>query len=162
MKKIIVIGCPGSGKSSFSRALSEKTGIPLYHLDLIWHKADKTTVSREEFDASLSDILSRDEWIIDGNYHRTLPVRLAACDCVFVFDLPTDICLAGAYSRIGKQRPDLPFLEEAPDPEFFEYIRSFRLKKLPLLFEILASRPDKSVTVFFSHGEADKYIEGLP
>ena len=79
MKKVIVIGCPGSGKTTFSQRLSEKTGLPLFHLDAIWHKPDKTHITREEFDARLSDIFARDLWIIDGNYQRTLERRLLAC-----------------------------------------------------------------------------------
>lgn len=56
-EKIIVIGSPGAGKSTFSRKLSEIMGVPLYHLDMIWHKADKTNISKEEFDKKLNDIL---------------------------------------------------------------------------------------------------------
>ena len=58
MKKVIVIGCPGAGKSTFARRLRDLTGLPLFYLDRIWHKADRTTVSREEFDAALEQILS--------------------------------------------------------------------------------------------------------
>ena len=49
MKKIIVIGCPGSGKSTFSRELHERTRIPLYHLDMLFWNADKTTVEKSVF-----------------------------------------------------------------------------------------------------------------
>lgn len=66
-----MIGCPGAGKSVFSKKLAAATGLPLIHLDNIWHKTDKTTVSREEFDMRLGDIIKRDEWILDGNYVRT-------------------------------------------------------------------------------------------
>ena len=76
MKKVLVIGCAGAGKSTFARKLSEKTGLPLYYLDMIWHKADRTTVSTEEFDATLSEIMNKDQWILDGNYLRTMPLRL--------------------------------------------------------------------------------------
>ena len=82
MKKILVIGSPGSGKSTFSRRLREITGLPLFYLDLLWHKPDKTTYSREEFDRKLGELLEREAWILDGNYARTLPLRLAACDTV--------------------------------------------------------------------------------
>ena len=75
MRKAIIIGCPGSGKSTFARKLRDTTGLPLYYLDMLWHKPDKTTVPEDEFDASLQDILKRDRWIIDGNYQRTLAVR---------------------------------------------------------------------------------------
>ncbi len=83
MKKIIVIGCPGAGKSTFARKLRDATGIPLYYLDMLYHKPDKTIVKREEFDIGLNDIIKKDNWIIDGNYQRTLELRLRECDTVF-------------------------------------------------------------------------------
>ena len=58
MKKVIVVGCPGSGKSTFARKLQQKTGLPLYYLDMIWHKPDKTTVSDEEFDTRLQECVA--------------------------------------------------------------------------------------------------------
>ena len=48
-KKVIIIGSPGSGKSTFARKLRDITGLPLHYLDMIWHRPDKTTVSKEEF-----------------------------------------------------------------------------------------------------------------
>ena len=76
MDKIIIIGCPGSGKSTFVRKLNQILDYPLYHLDLIWNKPDKTTISREEFDIELEKIFKEDKWIMDGNYQRTLEKRL--------------------------------------------------------------------------------------
>ena len=72
MKKVIVIGCPGSGKSTFARELHDKTGIPLYHLDMMYWNADKTTVEKRVFLELLSAVLEKDEWIIDGNYGFTM------------------------------------------------------------------------------------------
>ena len=72
MKKNLVIGCPGSGKSTYARRLRDRTGLPLYPLDLLWHRPDKTTVSEAEFDTALAEILRKDRWIIDGNFSRTL------------------------------------------------------------------------------------------
>lgn len=88
--KILVIGSPGSGKSTFSRKLRDKMGLPLYYLDMIYHKPDRTTVTQEEFDEKLSHILTLDRWIIDGNYQRTLPVRFKRCTDIFLFDLPAE------------------------------------------------------------------------
>ena len=99
MKRVIVIGCPGAGKSTFSRKLSAKTGLPLHYLDMIWHLPDRTTLSRAEFAERLQEIMCGDKWIIDGNYLHTLPMRLDRCDTVFLFDLPLDLCLAGAERR---------------------------------------------------------------
>ena len=67
MEKIIIIGCPGSGKSTFAKKLNKILKYPLYHLDLIWNKPDKTIISREEFDLELDKIFNEDKWIMDGN-----------------------------------------------------------------------------------------------
>lgn len=118
MEKVLVIGCPGGGKSTFARALRDKTGLPLYYLDMLWHKPDRTNISREEFDLELGRILQRDRWIIDGNYLRTLEMRLKECDTVFLLDYPLEVCLAGAEERIGKPREDIPWVEREFDGEF--------------------------------------------
>jgi len=80
MRKVIVIGSPGAGKSTFARKLRDQAGLPLHYLDMIWHRPDKTNITREEFDARVADILRTDAWIIDGNYGRTLEMRLKSCD----------------------------------------------------------------------------------
>ena len=160
MKKVIVIGSPGAGKSTFARRLRDITGLALYHLDLIWHKEDKTTVSKEEFDRRLLEILQTDGWIIDGNYQRTLEMRLKECDTVFLLDYPTRVCLEGAASRIGKKREDLPWIESELDPEFEMYIRDFSKTKLPLLYEKLEGC-NKAVYVFKSRAESDCFLDKL-
>ena len=108
MKKVIVIGSPGAGKSTFARRLRDCTGLPLYYLDMIWHRPDRTTLSREEFEQKIREMTAEDSWILDGNYLRTMEMRLAACDTVFYLDYPTEVCLRGAEARIGKPREDLP------------------------------------------------------
>jgi len=160
MKKAIVIGCPGSGKSTFARRLRDKTGLPLYYLDMIWHKPDKTTVSRDEFDASLGEILSRDCWIIDGNYARTLERRLQNCDTVFLFELSAEECLEGVKSRIGKPREEMPWTETELDPEFASQIRSFSEDTLPKVHELLKKYGDgRKIHVFRSHADAETYLK---
>ena len=122
MDRIIIIGSPGAGKSCFARKLRDMTGLPLYYLDQVYHKPDRTTVTREEFDRKLLEIMQTDNWIIDGNYQRTLPIRFEACTDVFFLDYPLEQCLEGAALRIGIKREDLPWIEEEFDPEFRQYI----------------------------------------
>ena len=136
-KKIIIIGCPGSGKSTFARKLRDKTGLPLYYLDMLWHKPDRTTISREEFDAKLEEIFTTDKWIIDGNYQRTLERRLQVCDTVFLLDFPLEQCLSGAMERVGKQREEMPWTEESLDQKFKQAIIDFPEIKLPLIYKLL-------------------------
>ena len=162
MKKIIVIGCPGSGKTTFARKLQALTGLPLHHLDMIWHKPDKTNISREEFDRRLEDIMKSDGWIIDGNYNRTVPQRLEKCDTVFLFDLPLDLCLSGAEERIGKKRPDMPWIEEKFDEEFKQWIIDFPTLQLPKLYEMLEKyNHTKNTVIFKTREQADEFLEKL-
>ncbi len=159
MKKVIVIGCPGSGKTTFSEKLSKITGLPLYYLDAIWHKPDKTHIPREEFDKRITEIFSEREWIIDGNYKRTIEIRLKECDTVFLFDLPTEICLQGVTERIGKGRYDLPWIETEPDPEFIKFIEEFPKDTLPYIYELIDKyKSQKQVIIFKSREEADQYL----
>ena len=159
MKKVIVIGCPGAGKTTFAERLRDKTGLPLYYLDAIWHKPDRTHISREEYDTRLKEILALDLWIIDGNYSRTVEARLSACDTVFLFDLPVEICLDGAVSRLGKARYDMPWIDTELDPKLKGEIEEFPTKNLPVLYELLQKYSDKNIVVFKSREEAERFLE---
>lgn len=162
MSKIIVIGCPGAGKSVFSQKLSNITNLPLYHIDMLYHKNDGTHISREELENKLKDIFKNDDWIIDGNYQKTLEMRIKECNTIFLLDFPTDICLEGAKSRIGKKRDDLPWIEEKLDENFEQCIINFKDKKLPQIYELLNKYKEKhNVIVFKSREESDNYIESF-
>ncbi|MCI8612017.1 MAG: adenylate kinase [Clostridiales bacterium] len=158
MKKVIVIGCPGSGKSTFSRRLRDKTGLPLFYLDMIWHKPDRSNVSRDVFDNRLNEILSKDKWIIDGNYLRTLPMRLEKCDTVFLLDFKLELCLSSAYSRIGKQREDLPWIEHTFDEEFKQWIMDFPKDQLPVIYDLLETYCNKTIIIFKNRSELEQYF----
>ena len=159
MKKVIVIGCPGSGKTTFAEKLEKCTGLPLVYLDAIWHKTDRTHISREEFDKTMDGIFERDEWIIDGNFSRTIEKRIKNCDTVFLFDLPTEVCIQGATDRLGKKRYDVPWIDTKLDPDFRKEIEEFPKNTLPAIYELLDKyKENKNIVVFKSREQADKYI----
>lgn len=160
MLKVMVIGCPGAGKSTFARKIRDITNLPLYYLDMLWHKPDKTNISREEFDRKLCDILERDKWIIDGHYHRTLEMRMNVCDTVFLMDFSLEDCIAGVQSRIGKKREEMPWIETAFDEEFRQAIIDFHAIKIPQIYKLLSAyRDGREIVIFKSRKEADEYIE---
>ena len=162
MQKVLVIGCPGAGKSTFARALRDATGLPLCYLDMLWHKPDRTHITREEFDRVLAEWLALPAWIIDGDYSRTLPQRLEACDTVFFLDFPLEVCLAGVENRRGAQRPDMPWVEEELDAEFLQYILDFGQAQLPAIRAMLEPyRGRRQILTFRSRAGADAWLNAL-
>ena len=158
--KIAVTGGIGSGKSTVSRALHNKTSIPLYHLDMMYWNADKTTVEKSVFLERLSAVLEKDEWIIDGNYGSTMELRMAACDTVIFLDYPLEVCLDGIKQRRGKPRSDMPWIETEEDAEFIEFIKNYNEQQKPKVLELLEKYSDKSIIIFKSREEADAFLNG--
>ena len=160
-KRVAVIGCPGGGKSTFSRALRDRVGLPLYHLDAIYWRDDRTHLSREEFYPLMQKIIAREEWIMDGNYNSTLEWRISACDLLIFLDYPAEVCLEGVRARRGQKRSDMPWVEEGDDEEFLEFIRAFETESRPRILELIGGYPDKAVVVFRTREEADRYLDTL-
>ncbi len=161
MNKVIVIGCSGSGKSTFSRALYELTNLPLYHLDLLNWNSDKTTVSKAVFLERLQNVVELDKWIIDGNYGSSIELRMKECDTVFFLDYPVEVCIDGIKQRQGKTRSDMPWVETAVDEELLEFIRNYNTQSKPKVLELLKKYSEKDIVVFKSRKEAEEYINNM-
>ena len=103
-KRVVVTGSAGAGKSTFSRALSAETGLPVIHLDLHFWQPNWTEPSEDQWREIQRALLAGDEWIADGNYHETLELRLARADTVVFLDTPWWLCSGRAFLR-GIRRP---------------------------------------------------------
>ena len=161
MKKIMVIGCPGSGKSTFSRKLHVLTGLPLFHLDMMYWNADKTIVDKSVFRARLAEAIQKDEWIIDGNYNSTLELRMQACDTVIFLDYPVEVCLSGVKERAGKPRSDMPWFETEEDAEFTEFIKRYNSESRPNVMALLEKYRNKNIYIFRTRDEAAEFLAGM-
>ena len=161
MKRIIVLGCPGSGKSTFAVKLSKVLNLPLYHLDNIWWKKDRTHISRNEFDEKLQELLDKEQWIIDGDYSRTYEVRIKSADTVIFLDYDVGTCLESIYNRTGKVRNDIPWVETETDEELVRMVKSYNDVNRPLLMELFRKYNDKSIIKFKDRDEAERWLTGL-
>ena len=161
MKKIIVIGCPGSGKSTFSAALHKITGIELFHLDMMYWNADKTTVDKAVFRERLQSAMQNKEWIIDGNYGSTMEMRFKECDTVFFLDYATDICIDGIRERMGKPRADMPWIETEEDSEFMDFIINYNQESRPKVIDLLDKFSDKKIYIFKNRKQSDNFLNSI-
>lgn len=161
MKRIMIIGSPGSGKSTFSRELAELTGLPLIHLDKLFWRPGWVHCSREEFDRLLLTELEKESWIIDGNYSRTVELRLKYADTVIFFDYPRTVCLWRVIKRVfgsrGKVRPDMgEGCPERLDFEFLKYVWNFNKTELPETLKKLESDHNAEVIKISNKKEFEK------
>lgn len=166
MERILIIGCPGSGKSTLARALKDKLGLPLIHLDQLWWKKDWRHVTREEFDSRLAMALNMDQWIIDGNYSRTIPMRLPKCDTIIYLDFNRWECLLGVFQRLAgsyrKVRPDMGAgCPERFDWEFLKYVWNFNENNRVLNYTYLAQAKHARHIVLKSRKEVRRFLESL-
>jgi len=140
----MVVGCCGAGKSTISKKLHERTGLPLFHLDQYYHQPNWTEPRQEDWIADNHKMVEGDQWIIDGNYNSTMDIRLPRADTLIFMDYPTVKCFGRVVKRIlkyhGEVRPDMPEgCRERFDLEFLHYVATFGMVKRPGLLKKVAA-----------------------
>ena len=166
MERILIIGCPGAGKTTLALALKEKLGLPLVPLDQLWWKGNWENVTREEFDSRLAMALNMDRWIIDGNYSRTIEMRLQRCDTIIYLDFDRWQCLWGMFQRVicnyGKHRPDMGGnCKERFDWEFVKWIWNFNDQNRVRNYTWIAQAKHAKAIVLKNWKEVKQFLETL-
>ena len=142
MERVLIIGCGGAGKSTLARQLGEKLNLPVVHLDSIFWLPGWVEMEKDEFDARIRTEMAKETWILDGNYNRTLPERIARCDTIIYLDFSRTACLYGIFKRlltnIGKTRPDMGAgCKEKVDLDFVKWVWNFNKHKREKYYRLL-------------------------
>ncbi|TFE02038.1 DNA topology modulation protein [Jeotgalibacillus salarius] len=167
MKRILIIGSGGAGKSTLSKQLGEKLSIPVYHLDTIFWKPGWTPTDRDIFRAEIEHLMAADEWIMDGNFGGTLDSRLQRCDTVIFLHYSRWTCLLRAVKRRlmyhGKSRPDMTEgCKEKIDLDFLKWIYFYNDRQAPQVIEKLSRSSIERIVHLKSPSATSKWFNNLP
>ncbi len=163
MKKVLVIGSCGAGKSTFSKRLAKIIGLKLIHLDRFYHLPNWEEPTDEEWLKIVNQLVNGDEWIIDGNFGGTMDMRLNHCDTLIWLDFPRTICIWRVIKRTLKYyrrtRPDMAEgCYERFDWEFFKYVWNFQHDKNRSIEGRLKKFENKNVYRLRSNGEVNRFF----
>ena len=169
MRRIMVIGSGGAGKSQLSRALGQCLNLPVVHLDARFWQPGWIEMDRAEWNSEMDRLVAGDSWVLDGNYGGSMDARLDACDTVIFLNLSRWICLFRMFNRVARNygcpRPDLGpgCPEQLPDWAFTKWILTFPERKAPAIMEKLQNLgTEKRVFVFRSRADVSAFLSSLP
>ncbi|MCP3028520.1 DNA topology modulation protein [Halobacillus sp. A5] len=164
MKRVVIIGSGGAGKSTLARKLSKLIDVEVFHLDSYMWRPGWELVSREEQASIQSELVQQKEWICDGNYGATMDIRLREADTIIFLDMPRILCLYRAVKRVvtywKQTRPDMaPGCEERFSWEFLKWIWNYPEKKRPGLLQRLNEHAlEKEIVLLCSSQEVDDFL----
>lgn len=167
MKRVLVIGCPGSGKSTFSSKFSKESNIPVIHLDSFYWKPGWVSCTDQEFDEILRDLLLQETYIMDGNYSRTLEFRTFFADTVFFFDYSRYLCLYRVIKRRilnhGKTREYMgKDCVETIDYKFIKSVWNFKKnQRMQIMNALDKYKGNKDIVIFRKQKEVNNFLKNF-
>lgn len=167
MKRVLVIGSGGAGKSTLARQLGELLRVEVVHLDVAHWRPGWTEPSKEEWRQTVEGLIRRDEWVIDGNYSGTMDVRIEACDTVVFLDLPRSLCVWRVLKRVAMyrkgQRPDMAEgCDERLDLKFLLWVWNYPTRTRPKVLELLGRyAAEKKIFQLRSRAEVGRFLDTI-
>lgn len=167
MRRVLVIGSGGAGKSTLARRLGERLGLEVIHLDRFYWRAGWVETPKEEWARRVEELVGRGAWVMDGNYSGTLGRRLEACDTVVFLDLPRALCAWRVLKRLAtsrwRGRPDMA--EGCRDRfsfAFLKWVWTYGSRSRPKVLALIdEKRAGKRVIVLRSRAEVEKFLAEL-
>lgn len=142
MKKILILGIPGAGKSTIARKMAKEKNLPLIHLDKHYWQPGWQETSPEDWVKKVDEFLKEDSWVMDGNYLESLEKRIQASDTIIHLKVGRVKALLRVLKRslfhLNQTRPDLN--EACPERisfSFLKYICQFPEKQEKRIEELL-------------------------
>lgn len=167
MRRVLVIGSGGAGKSTFSRRLGRLLGLEVIHLDVAYWLPGWVEPPKDEWARKVGELCSRDSWVMDGNYSGTLDKRLAACDTVVFLDLPRAVCVWRVLKRRvmyrRARRPDVAEgCPETVNAEFLLWVWNYSTRSRPKVLALLEKYGEgKRIVRLRSSAEAERFLNQL-
>jgi adenylate kinase family enzyme len=162
VQRVAVIGNGGAGKSTLARRLGERTGLPVVHLDALYWRPGWEPTPSDEWRAVQAEVVARDRWIADGNYGRTLDLRLAAADTVLFLDMPRRITIPSIVWRWLRNRGtpvQAPGCPERVSWEFLRWVWNYRRDSRPRVLAALAAHAgDATVITLRSRADVKEFV----
>jgi len=164
LHKILVIGCCGAGKSTFSKKLQAILELELIHLDQYYHKPNWEEPKKVEWEKRVNNLVQKPSWIMDGNYSETMDIRIKNADTIIYLDYPILKCFWRVIKRVfkynGIQRSDMANgCKEEFDLEFLYFVLMFNIRfRKEILTKLNLVKDKKEVCVFKTDKQADKFL----
>ena len=167
MRKVLVIGSGGSGKSTFARRLGALLELEVIHLDSIYWNPGWVEMPKAEWLQTVQELIQRDVWIMDGNYSGTFDLRIPACDTVIFLDMPRLVCMWRVIKRLflnwNKNRPELADeCRERFNLDFLLWVWGYPRRTRPKVLAMLREHSqDKRIVVLRSTREVQEFLADL-
>lgn len=165
MRKILIIGSGGAGKSTLAIELGRLLDMPVIHLDAFNWQPGWVAMPKDQWEQVVKKLVNRVSWVMDGNYAGTMKMRLKAADTVIFLAFSRRVCLYRMFKRVyrlyGKTRPDLApgCPEQLPEWQFIRWIWTFPKTKAPKIMEMIHTYENKTTPVILrSPREAHDFL----
>ncbi len=170
MKKIMVLGPSGTGKTTIGKILGEKLDLKILHLDSVYWKKDWNNINKEDFNIYMKNFFRNyDSWVIDGNYTNNyhFKYRLDLADTIIFLDFGTQLALKGIHERAHefkhRSRSDMAEgCNEGIDQVFLQYVAFYYKKRAKYIKAIISKyKNKKKVLIFKTREEIHEWISAL-